>query len=386
MKTVGIICEYNPFHNGHQKQLEMIRSQFGEDTVIVCLMSGNYTQNGNPAVFPKLVRAAAAVRCGADLVLELPLTYALASAERFAAGGVSLMEALGVDVLCFGAENADTKAFLSTARVLLSREFDSVLVQKLRTGVSYAAAREQTAEQFGCAALLKDPNNILGVEYCKAILRGDCKISPCAVQRAGSYLAELPDVENPSARSIRMRIQKGEEWLQYVPAQAVPVYRDVVPHFLQCGERAMLARLRCLRERDFERVPYGSEGLWRKLMRACRSEASVENIISAVKSKRYARTRIFRMLQCAYLGITENDMESEPPYFRVLAFREPGRAVIRRAKNENLPVIDSGEQPEDEDYYALECRAADLYALYSAEDAGIRFETEQKSRNFYAEK
>ena len=148
MKTVGIICEYNPFHNGHARQFRLARALAGEDCAIVCLMSGNYVQRGEPAIFPKALRAEAALRCGADLVLELPLTAALSSAEGFAAGGVRILGALGCDYLCFGTETDDEQLIMSTARANLDPAFDALLRAELETGCSYPAARQRVLERL----------------------------------------------------------------------------------------------------------------------------------------------------------------------------------------------------------------------------------------------
>ena len=164
MKTVGIVCEYNPLHLGHQKQIHRIRREFGEDCGIVCVMSGNFVQRGAPAIIDKNLRAKAAVLCGADLVLELPVTYALSSAEGFAAGGVRILSQM-CDTLCFGAETADRQQLLTAAVALLSSEFPPLLRKELEKGMSFPAARAAALEQMGLSFLpLTQPNDILAVE------------------------------------------------------------------------------------------------------------------------------------------------------------------------------------------------------------------------------
>ena len=170
MKTIGIICEYNPFHLGHQKQIDHIRAEFGPDAVIVCAMSGNFVQRGMPAVFDKSLRAQAAIDCGADLVLELPTVYALSSAEGFAAGGVKVLSPI-CDYLCFGSESGNADALLETARALLSPEFPPVLRKALEEGCSFPVARQKALEQMGCdSSLLENPNDILAVEDRKSVV------------------------------------------------------------------------------------------------------------------------------------------------------------------------------------------------------------------------
>ena len=372
MTAVGVICEYNPFHLGHQRQLQWIRQQFGEDTAVVCVMSGNFVQRGEPAVFDKFTRARAAVLCGADLVLELPLTGAIASAEQFACFGVEVLSRLGVvDALCFGSEHGDPAALRRTAHVLLSPEFGEVLRDHLAKGVSFAAARSAAAAQLGGdPALLRQPNDILAVEYCKALEQLQSSMEPVALERTGDYHALRPHPAHPSATALRVLLERGGDWKPYVPPAAAAVFAHAVPHGLQYGERAVLARLRGMTDEDFAALPYGGEGLWNRMRKACRREASVEAVLRAVKSKRYAHSRLRRMLLCAYLGISSADLALPISYVRVLAFGERGRPLLRTARdNGTLPLVHAGETPQDRYYYRLECRAADLYGLFAAETA-----------------
>ena len=369
MATAAIICEYNPFHRGHQKQLGLIRHQLGEDTCIVCLMSGCYVQRGAPAVFEPAVRAQAAVDCGVNVVLGLPLPAALSSAEGFAAGGVAVLERLGgVDWLCFGSESGDAAALQQTARLLCGAAFDAALREQLETGVSYARARQLAAQVLGADdSLLVRPNDILAVEYCKALLRQGSAIRPLPVTRQGSYHAEMPDAENPSATSLRGCMRSGAPWLDFVPSAARAAYRDAQPHFLQAGEQAMLARLRAMDEEAFEALPYGSEGLWRKLMHAARTQQSLEAVAAAVKSKRYARSRIDRMLLCAFLGLDRARLAEPAPYVRLLALDRTGGAFVRRCRAQGtIPLLNSGVPAPVGAYSRLEQRALRLYGLFAA--------------------
>ena len=367
MKTVGIICEYNPFHLGHRKQFDLIRREFGPETRIICLMSGNFVQRGAPAIFDKSFRARAAIDSGADLVLELPVIYALSSAEGFAAGGVRILSGL-CDTLCFGTESGTRDTLLSTAAALLSPDFSEKLRVELDKGLSFPAAR---AAALGNDALLRNPNDILAVEYCKAILAQKSAMDIFPIHREGSYHDDTPDPENPSATSLRNRIADGKNWLSYIPASAHPAFENASVHMLASGERAILARLRTMADMEFEALPYGSEGLWRKLMHACREEATLEAVIAATKSKRYTRTRIDRMVMCAFLGITRDIMAVEPPYTRVLGFSDHGKAILKAAR-ESLPLPHTGDRVDDP-YQALEQRCDDLYGLFAlvtAESAG----------------
>lgn len=363
MTVTGIICEYNPLHLGHKKQLGAVRSQKGENSGIVCLMSGNYVQRGAPAVVDKLCRAKAAVLCGADLVLELPVNTALSSAEGFAAGGVRILAPF-CDNLCFGTETANREALMGTAEALLSEQFPAALHLQLDKGLSFPAARQAALEQMGVdAAILKSPNDILAVEYCKAILSQRADLALLPIYRAGSYHDTAADRENPSATAVRKQmLEGGDVWQSYMPEQARACFAGAALHTMAAGERAVLARLRTMTDAEFEALPYGSEGLWRKFMHAVRTEATVEGIAAAVKSKRYTRTRLDRMLLCAFLGITQEEINTPAPYVRVLAFNDRGREILKHARQHGLfPNI--GEKL-DHPWQDVENRVSDLYGLF----------------------
>jgi len=362
LKIVGIICEYNPLHRGHTKQFEMIRSLLGDDTVIVCLMSGNFVQRGAPAVIDKSLRAKATTVCGADLVLELPITYALSSAEGFAAGGVRILGGF-CDYLCFGTESAGKEILLQTASALLSDAFPPLLRTALESGKSFPAARQAALEAMGLdAGLLAQPNNILAVEYCKAILSSGCAMEPLPIHRGGNYHDTSADSENPSATAVRKLMQEAGSWYDFVPTEARSIFEAAPLHTLAAGERAILGKLRTMTDAEFEALPYGSEGLWRKFMHACRSESTLEDIIAATKSKRYTRTRIDRMVMCAFLDIRLQDFLSPVPYTRVLAFNDRGRSMLKAARQTGT-FLNAGEI-DLTDYGLKEQRTGDLYGLF----------------------
>ena len=358
MKTVGIICEYNPLHLGHAKQIKWVKERF-PDCAVVCLMSGNFVQRGQPAILDKSIRAKAALEAGADLVLELPITYALSSAEGFAAGGVKILGGF-CDYLCFGSESGDERALMDTAEALLSDDFPPKLRMELDKGLSFPAARQAALGELG--KILEQPNDILAVEYCKAILAQNSPMQPLPIRREGAYHDEAADAENPSATAVRKLMVEGGDWAKFVPAPEI--FKNAELHTMENGEKAILYRLRTMTEVEFEALPYGSEGLWRKFMHACRSQRTLEDIIAATKSKRYTRTRIDRMVMCAYLGITEEMLRVPAPYTRVLALNDAGRTVLKNARNVgNFPNI--GEKIDDP-YQNLERRADDLYALFAS--------------------
>ena len=362
MTITGIICEYNPLHLGHKKQLDHIR-RTDPDGGIVCLMSGNFVQRGAPAIVDKSLRAKAAVLCGADLVLELPVTAALSSAEGFAAKGVAILSGFCTG-LSFGAETADKSLLWDTAEILLSDSFSIALRQQLDKGLSFPVARQAALETMGCSGdFLSQPNNILAVEYCKAILSQGCNMVPMPICRQGSYHDPCAAPENPSATALRNLMETNGPWDRYVPDAAVPCFKDAALHTLDMGERAILGKLRTMTDGEFEALPYGSEGLWRKLMHTAQTEATLEDILAATKSKRYTRSRLDRMVMCAFLGITAEMLDGPIPYTRVLAFNDKGREILRKAKQTgHFPNI--GET-QAHSYQQLENRCGDLYGLFA---------------------
>ena len=354
MKTVGIICEYNPFHNGHRRQIQLIRARYGEDCTVVCLMSGNFVQRGAPAIVDKSIRARAAVLSGADLVLELPVSIALSSAEGFADGGVRILSDF-CDVLCFGTESILEPELYRTAEALLHPQFPELLKKELSSGCSFPAARQAALSKMGISRKLTTPNDILGVEYTKAILSQHSNMTIFPLFREGSYHSQALDAHAPSATALRKTLLSGQEWENAVPEATVPLLQNAPLHTLEVGERAVVARLRSMTDEEFERLPYGSEGLWRKLMKSSRSECDLISIIDATKSKRYTRTRLDRMILCAFLGLAERDLGIIPEQIRVLAFTDRGRAVLR----EHSGFCNAGEAVDE-----TEARIGSLYGLF----------------------
>ena len=386
MVTAGIVCEYNPFHRGHLSQFRRTRQALGADTAIVCVMSGSYVQRGEPAVFDKLVRARAAVDCGANLVLELPLGACLSSAEGFAAGGVALLEGLGItDRLSFGCESPDPAALDRAAECLLSQAFPQALRRRLDQGMPFAAARQQAVEDLcGLGDLLTKPNNILAVEYCKALKKLGSPIRLLALPRPGAYHdTDRIDPENPSAAAVRRLLLTGQErWTDLLPPRAAELFAAAPRYALAWGERAMLARLRTLSAQDWAAVPHGGEGLHNRMVRAVREAADLESLLALAATKRYPTARLRRMLLCAYLGATQADLARPITYGRALAFDETGRGLLHRA-GKNLPLVHVGQPAPDPEAWALEQRAEDLFTLFCRDLAAAPPGAASRARVYY---
>ena len=379
MAAAGIIAEYNPLHLGHCCQLRRLRALLGEETPVICAMSGNFVQRGDFALLGKHARAEAAVRSGADLVLEIPLSWACAPAERFAQGGVEVLLGTGlVTDLVFGSESADAGAIRSATEALLGPDFPEALRRELAGPHSFAAARQRAlAGLIGeeGAEVLSRPNDILAVEYAKALSREGSEVHLVPILRQGAGHDE-DGGEYPSAGSIRRMIQEGRR-AEALAAMA-PAMRELyeaeeargrAPVFAAGAERAILAQLRRMGEADFLALDAGGEGLGNRLAAAAREAASLEEVLDRAKTKRYAYSRLRRLALWAYLGLRPETLPARVPYLRPLAMNQRGRALLAEARRRAaLPILTKPADvrrltPEAQAVFRREVLATDLYTL-----------------------
>ncbi len=360
MKTVGIIAEYNPFHNGHVYHIKKAKEMTGADFCIV-VMSGDFVQRGTPALMDKQLRTSCALANGADLVLELPVCYAVSSAEYFAGGAVALLDQLGVvDFLCFGSECGDIDVLTLFAKELLTETsaFKRELDHKLRLGYSYPQARNAALEisaphLTGYIDVLSTPNNILGIEYCKALLARESRISPCTVKRAGaSYHDNTIESSLCSAQAIReaMRQSAGPaSILRQVPASAreiaeqvylksYPIFADdislLVHYSLLSGEAS-----------GFTDYPDIDRELSDRIRKQLPNYRGFTSFCELLKTKNRTYVRISRSLLHIMLDIRKNDFErylKEGPVFyaRMLGFRESAAPLLSAIKEKSqIPLL-----------------------------------------------
>ena len=379
MAAAGIIAEYNPLHLGHCCQLRRLRALLGEETPVICAMSGNFVQRGDFALLGKHARAEAAVRSGADLVLEIPLSWACAPAERFAQGGVEVLLGTGlVTDLVFGSESADAGAIRSATEALLGPDFPEALRRELAGPHSFAAARQRAlAGLIGeeGAEVLSRPNDILAVEYAKALSREGSEVHLVPILRQGAG-HDQDGGEYPSAGSIRRMIQEGRR-AEALAAMA-PAMREIyeaeeargrAPVFAAGAERAILAQLRRMGEADFLALDAGGEGLGNRLAAAAREAASLEELLDRAKTKRYAYSRLRRLALWAYLGLRPETLPARVPYLRPLAMNQRGRALLAEARRRGaLPILTKPADvrrltPEAQAVFRREVLATDLYTL-----------------------
>lgn len=351
MKIAGIISEYNPIHAGHIRHIALTRAMLasdaaaGSDIGVVCVMSGNFVQRGDLAIFEKHCRAEAAVACGADLVIELPLPYVLSSAERFARGGVMLLEALGVVThLSFGSEAGNIDVLQEIADGMGAPESSVLLREEMKSGISYPAARQKAAVRLlgEKADAIKTPNNILGIEYLSALRGLKSDMIPLTVRRIGA-MHDAPGAE--SASYLRQLLQNGETPWNFMPETAAAIFTRELdagrgPVLIDNADTAILSRLRMLQAESWARLPDATEGLQDRLMRCARLQPTLAAVLDSAKTKRYPLSRLRRMALCAVLGITEDDTRQPPAYIRVLAMNRRGAEILREVNEaSSLPVI-----------------------------------------------
>ena len=371
MAVIGVVCEYNPFHNGHARHLDLSRLAVEPEAPVICVMSGDFVQRGEAAIYSKYARAEAACRCGANLVIELPLPWALSSAEGFARGAVGLLSMLGATELAFGSETGELEDLEHLAQTILDPELQQEVKQLMAEDgtLSYATARQwAAAERLGATAdLLSMPNNILAVEYLKAIYSMNLPLNPLAVRRVGSGHDQTGDGSSYySASEVRQIIASERSISHAVPAEAAEVYareRKAGREIREKGflEMAILSRLRMLTESDYLALPDAADGMGRRLFRAVRTETSYDAVLAAAKTKRYALSRIRRMCMCACLGIREGMAKNPVPYARVLAADWKGRDLLREISDAGkIPLV---TKPASVRRYSKSCQG--LFALDS---------------------
>lgn len=357
MKIAGIIAEYNPFHKGHEYQITYTREHLGADYVIIA-MSGDYVQRGTPALLPKHTRAEMALKCGADLVLELPVSVSTASAELFAKGGVQLLENLGVvDFLCFGSESGSVSELKSLAAILTEEpeEYKQVLKKHLSQGKTFPSARalalQEYAKTVSCDSLkhaeeiLLSPNNILGIEYCKALLRVKSCIEPCTLKREGAgYHDTSLFNQNPSASAIRKHFLSSENNLkdmeEALPKEVFPVLLKAFTEnaFMTEEDLSLLLHYRLLEEQKPELFLDVSPELSRRICNTRNKYRSFSQFVSLLKTKEMTQTRIQRALLHLLLQIRETP--ENIPFARVLGFRKESTPLLKEIKKRSsIPLV-----------------------------------------------
>ena len=392
MDIAGIVCEFDPFHNGHAHLISKVREQGASG--IVCVMSGDFVQRGGPAICDKYLRAEAAVRCGADLVLELPAVYAVNSADRFAKGAVRILKELGcVDTIAFGSEsgNADTLLRMAEATAYETEDFSSAVKAGLALGLSYPEAYQRAVrEAFKDldASVLNGPNDILALCYLRENVRQNAGLVPLAVKRAGSGHADLSGTGGfSSARSIRASLASGDcSWCKYVPQAAadIQMLNVITAEDMSLREQRFLAvachAVMTASDKELKALPEISEGLENRIRSAVNDSASLKELVDGVTSSRYTASRVMRALTQLVLGIDRDIDEyagKHPVRLKVLAFNSRGSEILRSVKNSgsaavcsNINNISSSDVLNDP-VLSLDLRASDIYSILRGRPAAV---------------
>lgn len=372
MNVCGVIAEYDPFHKGHERHLRLAREMTGAD-FIVCVMSGSFTQRGMPALLPAHARADMALRCGADVTLQLPYAFSVREAEYFALGGAAILNALGcVTHLSFGSETDDLSLLQAAAKLLEAPDeaMESAIQSGLAKGLSYAAAQGQAvAKRLKVPVdMLDAPNTALALSYLRALIRLDSKIIPVPVLRETDYHAGELDAL-PSASAVRSAVLRGD-WAgvrNAVPKAALPVLEKAVregicpPNGL---DTIMRHKLLFATPEEIARWPGISEGLEMRILKAAETAVNREALIDAVKTRRYTRGRISRALCHGVMSVTKADLPTLPASARILGFRESARPLLRQMqKHTQKNGFSLYARPAKEETAQLDCRADDLWRV-----------------------
>ena len=368
MGAIGIIAEFNPLHSGHKLLIDTAK-QSGK--VVICVISGNFVQRGDTAILSKQKRAEMALRCGVDMVAELPVLWSMSTAQNFALGGVSQLSSLGCDEIIFGSECGDIEKLNNAAQILLSDDFNEKVSEYVKSGITFAAARQNAATDLGVDPdLLKGANNNLGIEYICAAKKLNADITFKTIKRAGAAHDSIDESGKfVSSSLLRQKIKDGNYGFaeKFMPIAARGVLREEIISDVSRLDTAILSHLRRKEKDDLIDLPDLSEGIENKLLFALKTAESFDELCEAVKSKRYTLARIRRLVLSAFLDFNNEFFLKEPPYVRILGFNESGATHIGQLE-QTKPIVTRAAQIKELDelsqkVFKTESLATDLYGL-----------------------
>lgn len=366
----GVIAEYNVFHNGHKYQIDEIKKTAD---AVVAVMSGSFVQRGDVAVSDKWTRAKTALIGGADLVIELPVCYAMSAAPNFASGGISVLNALGViDSICFGSESGHIDDILKAAFILENETAD--ISDKIKSyvsgGMGYPAALTKAYDGIIPREILSQPNNILAVEYTRALLRTKSRIRPITIKRrAAGHHDTVTNGNITSASHIRDMLFGGKDISSFIP-YPVSEITSGAPFDISALDNAILARLRTMTASELRNISEVSEGLENRILECAKEADSFTSLVALIKNKRCTESKIRRILLAALIGYTKNIYSPEPQYIRVLGMNKTGMGILKQAKEKcSVPIITkTADFKGGSAQLALDIRATDTAMLCSRSD------------------
>lgn len=378
MNNYAIISEFNPFHKGHKFLVDSCRKNGA--TYITAIMSGNFVQRGDVAIISKKLRTEMALKNGVDLVVELPLPYAVANAQVFARGGVSIANGMGcVNKLAFASECGDVNLLKRTADISISEKFNEIFKNEISKGISYPTALSKTIENT-CSELgniISSPNNVLGIEYIKALNEINSDIEPFTIKRKGdSHNSTKISSELASASNIRKLLVTNSDTSKFIPENCKEILNRAIENgelaTLEENMRGVMLKLRSMSISDISEIADVSEGLENRLYNSIKNSSSIDEIIENTKSKRYTYARIRRLITSCLLDITRDLAKEKPSYIRVLGFNKNGAEILSSMKRSaTVPIVTKltslPENISDKAKKALEleARATDVYYTFT---------------------
>lgn len=355
-KILAVISEYNPFHNGHLYHLQKSKKMIDPDYSI-CIMSGNFCQRGDTSIMDKWSKTDAALKCGFDLVIELPVVYSISSAENFAEGALKILEAFDDVTLSFGSECGNLDTLNNIADVLYNepKEYQTILAHELSKGLSYPKARENALLIYlndvrKYANVLSNPNNILGIEYLKAIKKLKSNVIPFTIKRIDEGYNSLKVKDRlASATAIRNLVKSNEDVKKFMPTPSFNILLENINNGkilndISVFEKEIIYTLRKMSLSEIAELQDVTEGLENAIKQAANTCNTLEDLINSIKSKRYTRSRIQRILLYSILNITKKDIKNSyktKPYVRILGASKRGKYLLSRLNNPKYPVITS---------------------------------------------
>lgn len=380
MKVVGIIAEYNPFHNGHKYQIDYAKNILKADYIIIA-MSGNFTQRGDISCFDKYTRAKMALINGADLVFEIPTIFATSSAKEYATCGVRLLNSTGlVDTLLFGSEAGDTAAFTKAAQIIIdkskSQEFNNFVSQKVANGLSYAKARSDFFESQISPELISNPNNILGLEYAMAIAENKLPIKIETLKReGGSYNESQLTGVFSSATAIRKALGEDGNY-SGLPDNIIDIIKDNT--FIKHDDLSLLLHFILDNQNDFSYYADANSDISDRINKTKGQFTSISEYCSLLKTKNYTYSRINRILTHILLGITTEAFDTAKNndyinHLRLLGFSKNGSSLLSLIKkNASLPLFTRPNEYTSQ----IDLRAANIYNAVLTEKTGLSYPNE----------
>ena len=357
--AVGIICEYNPFHNGHIYHLEKVK-ELAKDEPIILVMSGNYTQRGNISIIEKYDKASIALKYGADLVIELPFQFATQSSDYFAKGSIKILNELKCKKLVFGSESNNVNELINLANIQLNnKEYESIVKNELNKGINYPTAMSNALNKIS-KSTINTPNDLLGLSYVKEILKNNYDIEPITIKRNNDYNSKKIDGNITSATSIREAIKNKQRIDNTLPKESLKKIRNIDENIY-----FTLLKYKILSDTDLSIYQTVDEGLDNKLIKEINNSNNLDELINKIKSKRYTYNKISRMLTHIICSFTkeENKNNDEIKYIRILGLSNKGKNYLNKIKKDiSIPII-TNIKKSSIDLLKIELRVDNIYNL-----------------------